>query len=262
MNTIDLSSYKNKGLPDLSKPTPLFRDGDHAIYWLGMDEDVPFRCNVYLLVDRDEILLVDPGSRTCFETVKRRVAQIVGPERVTGMILCHQNPDVAASMVDWLGFKPGITVYATLRTNVLLPFYGASDYRFVDVSLNTRLKLPSGAELRFIDAPFLHFPGAMTTYDTASGFLFSGDIWAAVGSDWNLVIDDFQQHSIKMDMFHIDYMASNIATRGFVRRLEPYDIAAILPQHGSVIGQNFVKDALDYLQELECGTDVLYPDLT
>ena len=53
-----------------------------------------------------------------------------------------------------------------------------------------------------------------------------------------------------------------IATRGFVRRLETHDIAAILPQHGSVIGQNFVKDALDYLQELECGTDVLYPDLT
>ena len=261
MNTIDLSSYKHKGVPDLSKPTPLFLDKEHAIYWLGVDEDAIFRCNVYLLVDRGEILLIDPGSRACFETVKRRVAQIVEPEQVTGMTLCHQDPDIAASMVDWLGFKPGITVYATFRTNVLLTFYGASGYRFVDVSHNSRLKLPSGAELRFIEAPFLHFPGAMTTYDMASGFLLSGDIWAAVGSDWNLVVDDFIQHSIKMDMFHIDYMASNIAARGFVRRLENYDIAAILPQHGSVIDQNFVKDALDYLQELECGTDVLYPDL-
>ena len=63
-------------------------------------------------------------------------------------------------------------------------------------------------------------------------------------------------------MFHIDYMASNIATRGFVRRLEPYSIAAILPQHGSVNVRDFVEDALVYLRELECGTDVLYPDLS
>ncbi len=178
------------------------------------------------------------------------------------MILCHPDPDVAASMVDWLDFNPSIMVYAMLSTNALLSFYGTSGYRFVDVFLNSRLKLPCGAELRFIDAPFLHFPGAKTTYNTESGFLFSGDIWAAAGSDRNLVIDNFQQHSIKMDMFHIDCMSSNIATRGFVRRLEPYDIAAILPQHGSIIGQNFVRDALDYLQELECGTDVIYPDLT
>ena len=171
MNTIDISSYKNQGAPDLSKPTPLFRNEDHAIYWLGMDEDMPFRCNVYLLVDKDEILLIDPGSRASFETVKRRIAQIVDPQRVTGMIMHHQDPDCAASMVDWLDLNPNITVYASLRTNVLLHFYGVGDYRFVDVFVDNRLKLPSGSELCFIDAPFLHFPGATTIYDMESGFL-------------------------------------------------------------------------------------------
>jgi flavorubredoxin len=151
--------------------------------------------------------------------------------------------------------------YTSMRANVLLPFFGTPSYRFVDVVLHPKLRLPSGAEIRFIEAPFLHFAGAITTYDATAKFLFSGDIWAAVGSDWSMVVEDFPAHAVKMDMFHIDYMASNAAARGFVNRLDGVPIDAILPQHGSIIGSGHVADALDYLRELECGTDVLYPDL-
>ena len=64
-----------------------------------------------------------------------------------------------------------------------------------------------------------------------------------------------------MDLFHLDYMASNIAARGFVKRLDGLDIEAILPQHGSIISKNYVKEAIDYLYNLKCGTDIIYADL-
>jgi hypothetical protein len=260
MDSIDLSFYRNKGQVDFSKPTPLYRKGDHAVYWLGLSDDEPSPYNAYLLMDKNEVLLIDPGSRSQFEKVKHRVEQIVEPERITGLILCHHAANVSASMIDWLDFKRNIMVYATFRTHTMLSGYG-TDYFFVDVSLNDRLKLPCGTEICFIEAPFLHSTGAMATYDRSSGFLFSGDIWAASGSDWNLVVDDFQQYSIKMDRTHLSDMPSNIATRGFLRRLQPYGIAAILPRQGSIIGRNFIGAALDYLRKLECGTDILYPDL-
>lgn len=259
MNTIDLT--KLAGAPDLSRPTPLYSTPEHAVYWLGIIEDAAFRCNSYLVVDQHEAILIDPGSRAHFDETKRRVSQILPPERVTGVLLCHQDPDVAASLPDWLRVNPQVKVFTSLRTNVLLPYYGTGDYRFVDVGIEKTLKLASGAELNFIAAPFLHFSGAFTTYDSAPGFLFSGDIWAAVSTEWSLVVENFQQHATKMDMFHIDYMASNVAARGFVRSLKPFAIKAILPQHGSIIASRHVKDALEYLDELECGTDVIYPDL-
>lgn len=260
MNAIDLNVYTQPYL-DLSRPTPLFQEAGHAIYWLGLDEETAFRCNVYLIADGNEYLLVDPGSRAGFRSLKARVAQIVPPERVSGMIVCHQDPDVAASMTDWIQMLPEIKVYASQRTHVLLPYYGATQYRAIDTGLESALKLPSGATLQFVEAPFLHFPGAIATYDTASKFLFSGDVWAAVGSEWTLAVDDFASHTIKMDLFHIDYMASNRAARGFVHSLAPYDIEAILPQHASIIPKRFVDDALRYLEDLECGLDLLYPDL-
>jgi flavorubredoxin len=259
MNSIILGQLPAQ--PDGAHPTELFKTSQHTVYWLGIDEDTSFRSNVYLIVDGKEALIVDPGCRRAFWDVKRRVAQILPPERLTGMILCHQDPDVCASMVDWLEIQPEMKVYTTLRTHVLLPYYGRADYAFVDVGVNPRLRLPSGKDLQFIEAPFLHFPGAFTTYDHDSRFLLSGDIWAAIGSNWSLVVENFVSHSVMMDMFHIDYMASNNAARGFVRKLQGIPIDAILPQHGSIIDSRHVEDALEYLNELECGLDLLYPDL-
>jgi len=203
-------------------------------------------------------LLVDPGSRSFFGQVKQRVSQVVDPARVSGLIVCHQDPDVAASMVDWLDVSPDATVFTTPRTQVLLPHYGRSDYKYRNVSENPVHIFRSGRRLRFIEAPFLHFPGAFTTYDETSLCLFSGDIWAALERNWTLVVEDFERHASFMDLFHLDYMASNVAARGFVRRLDGIPIQAILPQHGSIIPPNHVSAALAYLSKLRCGMDIIY----
>lgn len=245
----------------LDRPTPLFGGDEHAIYWLGISEETAFRCNAYLIRDGDQAILVDPGSRAFFGQVRDRVAQIVEPSAITGMVLCHQDPDVAASMVDWLEVNPDIRVITTPRAHILLPYYGRGDYRFHDVTEKPCWRLPSGAELRFIEAPFLHFPGAFTSYDSASRYLFSGDLWAALSLDWSLTVTSFEAHRAALDLFHQEYMASNVAARGYINRLSGLPIDAILPQHGSIIGPRHVPEALHYFEELQCGTDLIYPDL-
>jgi len=236
----------------------LFESGEHRIYWLGIEEETAFRCNVYLIQDGDEYLIVDPGSRIYHEELKKRVATIVAPEKITGLIICHQDPDVAASMVDWLAINPELTVFTSARTNVLLPYYGIREYRFFNISQEHTFTFRSGRTLRFIEAPFLHFPGAFTTLDTTAAMLFSGDIWAALDIDWNLVVADFDAHRPNMDLFHLDYMASNVATRGFAEKIEHETIDAILPQHGSILGSAHVKEAIEYLKTLQCGLDIIY----
>ena len=255
-----LSSLTNVQ-PDVGHPVPLFEREDHAVYWVGIADMTAFRCNVYFIKDGDEGIVVDPGSRGYFEAVKHHIAELMDPAAVSGMILCHQDPDVAASMVNWLEMNPGMKVFTSPRTNVLLPHYGVSGYNFYDTSAEPVYSLPSGEQLRFVDAPFLHFPGAITTYDGASRFLLSGDIFAALDIDWTLTVDDFAEHIAKMDLFHMDYMASNLAARGFVRRLAGLELDGILPQHGSVIKKEHVPLALEYLENLQCGLDIIYADM-
>jgi len=236
----------------------LYQQGEHAVYWLGIAESRAFRGNVYLLRDGDCGILFDPGSRRHFPQIRERVAQIMPPESLTGMVICHQDPDVAAAMVDWLEFNPAMTVFTSPRTQELLPYYGIDEYDYYDVEAQPEFALPSGSALRFIAAPFLHFAGAITSYDSASGALFSGDIWGAIDTDWQLLVKDFDTHEAKMNLFHTEYMASNLAARGFLHRIEGLDIQAILPQHGSVIGPEHVGRAREYLNNLRCGTDIIY----
>lgn len=260
MNVITANDLSSANM-DMSHPTILYANNDHRIFWLGNTDETAFRCNTYLIVNHHEAILVDVGGKQYFSQVKQRVAQIMPPEKVSGMVLCHQDPDVAASMVDWLAINPAMRVFTTPRTQVLLPHYGCSNYVYYDVTENPVYALPSGASLKFIEAPFLHFAGAFVTYDTQARYLFSGDIWAALDLDWTLTVNSFAEHIQKMNLFHLDYMASNLAARGFVKRVEQLAIDAILPQHGSILGSQHIAAALDYLRNLRCGADIIYADM-
>jgi len=243
-------------------PTVLYDAGGHAVYWLGINEPTAFRTNTYLIRDGDQAILVDPGHRAFFQQVRDRVAQILPPEHVTGMILCHQDPDVAASMTDWLEINPDMKVYTSPRAQVLIRHYGRNDYAYVDVEAKPELILPSGAHLKFVPAPFLHFPGAFATYDDMARGLFTGDVFASLDVGMRLWAEDFTELRSNMRLFHTEYMASNIATRGFTRQLDGLDIDILLPQHGYLIGGENVRLAIDWLARLPCGTDLIYPDLS
>lgn len=260
MGNISLKEKFTDQIIDGNEPVLLFQEDLHKIYWVGISNITAFRCNVYLIIDGDEAIVIDPGSRSFFLQVQSNIEKLIPLSNVTGLILCHQDPDVAASMVDWLTFNPKIQIISSNRTNVLLPHYGIEEYNFFDIG-ESNFTFKSGKELKFIEAPFLHFPGAFTTLDLNSNFLFSGDIWAALDIDWKLIVDDFEEHSMNMDLFHLSYMASNIAARGFTNKLNGLQIDAILPQHGSILDRDNVEDAINYLKNLRCGTDIIYGEL-
>jgi flavorubredoxin len=247
---------------DFTRPVALFDDGTHALYWVGSQEDSAFRCNAYLIVNGDWRILFDPGSAYHhFEQVRARVEQIIPADTISHIVVHHQDPDLCDSLPNWLEINPQLFLVTTPRTRVLIPYYGFSaDVNWIDVSPNdsTYLELPSGS-LAFLTAPFLHFPEAMVTFDERSGFLLSGDIGAAIEPDWQLVATDWERHWRAMVPFHIFYMASNRALRGFVEKIEPFPIRAILPQHGSVIPGSLVQNALENLRALPCGIDLIYP---
>ena len=265
---MNLRNLENLQIPIeelLQSPTLLYDNKqNHQIFWLGIPEETAFRCNSYLIVSGEEAILVDPGSTPFFDFVKQRVEEIIPIHQLKGLVLCHQDPDVAGSMTNWLALKPDLKIISSDRTQVLLPHFGISNYEFYSIGEDNEFSFTfeSGKRLKFIEAPFLHFPGAFTTYDEESQYLFSGDIWAALDINWKLIVDDFEEHEMKLDLFHLDYMASNIASKGYAMKIQDMKVEAILPQHGSIIPKKFVIDAIKYLEDLRCGLDIVYPELS
>lgn len=242
---------------DTSAPVTLFDADDHTVAWVGSGRASTFRCNAYLVRTANEAWLIDPGAAGEFEATRERVASILPSEQVTRLIVHHQDPDLCGSLPAWLDHAPRARVHTTHRAAVLIEHYGIDPGR---ITLTDGGKEERAAELEFVMAPFLHSPASFTTYDPVSRFLFTGDIFGAIADadTWRLVTDDFTGYALAaMEMFHMNYMASNRATRNFLRNLGDRPLAALLPQHGSILTGRAIMEALGWLAELRCGVDLL-----
>jgi len=228
------------------------------IYWVGFfEESSKLQCNPYLLLDEQDVVFFDPGSIPDFPKVMRKVIDLINPAEITWIVVSHQDPDVCGNLavVEDVIDSPNLKIAAHLNTMRLIQHLGLRSEIYPVDRHDYRLTLRSGRELKFVYMPFLHSPGAIVTYDPKSGALFSGDIFGALSKDWDIFANPGFPAS--MDSFHQAYIPSNQVLRAGMARLADLDIKIILPQHGSVIEGNNVPIAIEHLENLPCGIDLM-----
>ena len=223
-----------------------------GIYWVGgCTQAGGLHCNPYLIVDGDEGVLIDPGSVLDFEDVFENVGSIIPLEKIKYVILHHQDPDFCASVPLFERAGASFQIVTHWRTQTLVKYYGIkSDYYIINEN-QFKLTLASGRTLGFVLTPYLHFPGAFTTYDFQTKILFSSDLFGAFSYEWSLYAQD--DYLEKMKTFHEHYMPSNSILRPVMEQFLGMDIAMIAPQHGSIIKENIIS-YIKALRDLECGS--------
>lgn len=236
----------------------LFDDGEHKFIWLGWGklEEGMIQTNQYLIIDKNQGILLDPGGIHIFPKVVSNVTKYIDLDAVKYIFFSHQDPDVSSGIPMWLSVTPA-DIYISELWVRFLPHFGITDF--------TRIKgVPDGGmrvgDLEIIPAHFMHSPGNHIAYDPKSNILFTADIGAAVfGSNKYLFVDDdnFNSHVSIMEGFHKRYIASSNACKYFaskVRGLNPY---MLTPQHGAVFRDRAVDMFLNWLTSLRCGADII-----
>jgi two-component system, cell cycle response regulator len=222
------------------------------IFWVGDTKQFNnLHCNPYLIIDNDEAVLIDPGSVLDFDVVYNNVTNLIPIEKIKYIILQHQDPDLCSStpLFEKKGFIGEVACH--WRASVIITYYGLRSEFYITNQNSNKLVFSSGRELVFIHTPYLHFPGAIVTYDQKSKTLFSSDLFGALSLNWNLYADDSYFESMKT--FHEHYMPGNENLRPIMEMFLKMDIKTIAPQHGSIIKNN-VKDYIRTLRDLECGS--------
>jgi len=223
-----------------------------GIYWVGSGEQIDgLNCNPYLIVDGEEAVLIDPGNALDFERVYENVCSIVPLEKIKYVILHHQDPDFcsAVPLFEQKGAK--FTIVTHWRTQTIVKYYGIkSKYYLVDKN-DFQLVLESGWVLQFVQTPYLHFAGSITTYDKESKILFSSDLFGAFTYHWTLYAK--KNYMEQMKTFHEHYMPSNDILRASMELFLKMDITMIASQHGSII-KDYVHECMITLRDLECGS--------
>ncbi|NOZ13069.1 MAG: diguanylate cyclase [Acidobacteria bacterium] len=237
--------------PDTSKSVRLAEN----IYWVGNEiPDDQFQCHVYLIVNGEESVLIDPGSRITWPETRKKIMEHIPLESIKYLICHHQDPDITGA-VDFLlreAPRQDRIIICHWRTEALLvhydwhlPFYRPEDHGW-------KLKLAGGRELRFLFLPYLHFPGAICTFDERSGILFSSDVFGAFTETFRLFAEN-ESYFEQMKPFHEHYMPGSEILNHGIREIEKYPVEIIAPQHGSIIRENLVNPMIQKLKALDCG---------
>lgn len=245
-----------------------------GVYWVGFwDQEAGLHCNPYLIVDGDEAVLIDSGSRDDFSTVMLKIMRTgTSFKKIKRLIYHHYDPDLCGNIphVEALVGGRDLEIISHYENNTFIAYYSARSPRRCIEEMDYTFTFASGRELKFIRTPHAHAPGSFMTYDAQTKTLFSSDLFGSYDYNWSLYThigvpckDSTTPVSIcphtqepcqlqGMVEFHQRTMPSQKALRYALDRVEELDIALIAPQHGSLLDTPISREiAIRRLREIE-----------
>ncbi|MBK9741198.1 MAG: diguanylate cyclase [Actinobacteria bacterium] len=234
-----------------------------GVWWVGTRlENDQFQCHAYFIDNGAESVLLDPGSPLTIAATLDKVAQIADVEAIGYLVCHHPDPDIAASLRDLsdLLTREDVQAVTEWRAQALLKHYGHRFGYYLVEEHGWRVPLGPGRDLEFQLTPYLHFPGAMVSYDTRSATLFSSDLFGGFVPDSDVLVSHDLDYIIDAARpFHQHYMPSTeLLTAGLIRIQQRWPhIARIAPQHGHIIPGEIVDAAFTALKGIDCGVFTL-----
>ncbi len=239
-----------------------------GIFWVGFyDAPSGLHCNPYLIIDEDEAVVIDGGSRPDFATVMLKILQTgIAPRQIKALIYQHYDPDLCGSapnFEDAIGHND-LQIISASENMMFIRHYAVSSPLISLSKLKFEYAFSSGRKLQFIKTPYSHSAGSFMTFDPQSGVLFTSDLFGSYGLSWQLYLQladacieckNLSQCPRKLPNcpvndilnFHRNIMTSTRALGYALAQIAKVPFKILAPQHGSVIED---KEIITYLARL------------
>ena len=226
--------------------------------------------NSYLLLDEKTVLFDTVDWSICRQFLEN-VEHVLDGRDLDYLVINHMEPDHGASIEEILLRYPNVTIISTEKSIMLMHQFG------FDVDDKT-MTVKEGDSFRFgkhnivfVEAPMVHWPEAMVSFDTPAGILFSADAFGSIGAlDGKLFNDE-----VNFDRDWIDdarrYYTNIVGKYGphvqaLLKKASTLDIHYICPLHGPVWRNDFgyLLDKYDKWSRYEpetCGVMIAYASM-
>lgn len=218
-----------------------------GVHWVGVLDtqlrvfDVIMRAdhgttyNSYLVQGRDKVALIDASKGKFAATFLETVRPAVDPARIDYMVCNHLEPDHSGALADVLEVAPQAKVVVSKAGRMLVRAILNRDIQPITAAEGDRIDL-GGKTLRFIHAPFLHWPDTMFTYLEEDQLLFSGDFLGAHYCDPRLFNDLVERHDEAFQYyFRVIMRPFKEYVRQALDKLAALPIRVVCPVHGPIL---------------------------
>ncbi len=212
--------------------------------------------NAYLVRGGEKTALIDCVKRPFGEELFRNIAEILPVEKLDYVVINHSEPDHSGALVDLLERNPGVTVLLSRSAKTFVDNLVNAGFHYRIVNDDEELPL-GGKTLRFINAPFLHWPDTILTYLVEDRILFPCDFLGAHYSSPEFFNDDLREPKEARKAFEFYYGTIMRPYKEYIlkacERLKGLPIEMIAPSHGPILR----RDPQWYLARYEERASVL-----
>ncbi|MDR2177875.1 MAG: flavin reductase [Treponema sp.] len=199
--------------------------------------------NSYLALDEKNVLL-DTVDKAVGGVFFENLEYLLKGKNLDYAIIHHMEPDHSACLAELLLRYPKVTIVSTQKSAGMIG-------RFFNFGADLRIKivkegdtLSSGRRnFTFVEAPMVHWPEVMMSYESHDRILYSADAFGSFGAvDGNLFADEVDYEGVWLDDARRYY--TNIVGKYGAQTLAALDKAAnldiemICPLHGLVWRKN------------------------
>lgn len=204
--------------------------------------------NSYLIQGTEKTALIDAVKGKFTEQFIDKIRSLTDPAKIDYIIVNHSEPDHTGALSELLDLCPNAVVISSqaaknFLTNMMhRPFNSrvVKDGETVDLG---------GKTLRFISAPFLHWPDTIFTRLEEENFLFSCDAFGCHFCDPEHIFNDEVEDFTSFQEFYFDCILRPFSDKVLagVEKIRHDVIDMVLPSHGPIIR----RDPWKVIAELE-----------
>jgi len=217
-----------------------------AVYWVGardwnrrmFDALIPLpdgtSYNSYLVKGQNKTAVIDTVNVGFEEEWTARIRQAANPEDVDYLVMNHAEPDHAGAIPYFMRLNGKATLLASGKgAHMAQVYFNVPEERIRVVGENDTIDL-GGKTLRFVDAPWLHWPETMFTYVPENKALFPCDFFGSHTASVLCGGEDAEVIPAAKRYFGEIMMPFRKQGEKALKKVEELDVAVIAPSHGPI----------------------------
>lgn len=236
-----------------------------GVYWVGVKNpelkvfDIVMTTkrgttyNSYLIVD-EKIVLIDTVKDGYYDEFKKKIKDIIGERPIDYIVVQHTEPDHSGSLVKVLEEYKDAVVIASKAA--VMNAKNITNREFNSIEAKGELSIGEKT-LKFISAPFLHWPDTIYTYDVEGKMLFTCDSFGCHFCDegiYNDKVGDFSdEYRYYFDVIMGPFKKHVLSA---IDKIKPLEIEVISPSHGPILRENPWKYVDKYKEWSKCVLDI------
>ncbi len=238
----------------------LFESENHKnVFFNDLSSGHMVQANEHIIIDDDEGIVLDPGGHKVHSKLFSLISKVLSINKIKHIFFSHQDPDIIAAANAWL-MVTDANAYLSKLWMRFIPHFGVDKFvinRIIPIPDDGMTINLNGKPLKVIPAHYLHSAGNFQLYDQTAKILYTGDLGASFGQNYD-VVKNFDTHVQYMEGFHKRYIPSNKISKMWVNMVKTLDIEIMAPQHGAIIpDREMVSKFLNWLYNLPCGSDIM-----